>query len=430
MNLPNIKDILKIVLEKLSLLKNNVSVMISIIIALLALLLFIPTQILSGGLKKEIQTQSIDAIGSKLNRLKVISNDDLKDARELIDNVATEANSIALSAIETTKRELLRYDIFKSDPTNPNNSVSRSIFNQFGLAYCGKIDQFIKEHNAALCPSLEEIRNTLQASGINDILKSGITTGRSFSGNMSVEDEVQGMMIDQICQKRADSASVYIDPFQISGYGFWSEYQFYKWDDDVETCWYSQLGYWIIEDVLNTINEMNSGHESLINAPVKRLMKINFSEDYLYQDFTRSSSSGVSKTKYADEPQYLFSSVDIPKETPTGRYSDKDYDVVHFHVKLIVNTDEIGNFFKKLCSEKEHQYIDATGQSHTYKHNQITILDMIVKSVDRNSEAHQFYKYGPANVSEVELTCEYLFNKKGYEDVMPQTIKDFLSKNY
>ena len=73
MNLPNFKDILKIVLEKLSVLKNNISVMISIIIALLALLLFIPTQLLSNGLKKEIQSESIKDLAKKIPEIQIIS---------------------------------------------------------------------------------------------------------------------------------------------------------------------------------------------------------------------------------------------------------------------------------------------------------------------------------------------------------------------
>ena len=52
MDLPNYKDVLKIVLEKLSVFRNNVSLLISVIIALVGLLLFVPTQLLSSSLNK------------------------------------------------------------------------------------------------------------------------------------------------------------------------------------------------------------------------------------------------------------------------------------------------------------------------------------------------------------------------------------------
>ena len=208
MNLPNFKDILKNVLEKLSVLKNNLSVMISIIIALVALLLFIPTQLLSSGLKKEIDNDSLKTLKS-LDNLHIVSDDELKKTQKLKDNIATEANSIEELAIQTTERELLSYDIFNLDPNDPNASVSQAVFYNFGRKYCGRIDQFIQDE--------------LQEAGIDSILQSG--SGRFYSNNTgSIEENIQGMMIDQICLKRAEEAFIYLDPIQISGYGFWSQY--------------------------------------------------------------------------------------------------------------------------------------------------------------------------------------------------------------
>ena len=54
----------------------------------------------------------------------------------------------------------------------------------------------------------------------------------------------------------------------------------------------------------------------------------------------------------------------------------------------------------------------------------------MVKSVNMKNENHNFYWYGDDDVAEVELTCEYLFNKKGYEDVKPQSVKDLFEENY
>ncbi len=426
MNLPNFKDILKTVLEKLSVLKNNVSVMISIILALLAILLFVPTQLLSSGLKKEIQRESLDKNASKIPGIQVILEEDMENARKDMDRVIAEANSIELQAIQTTKRELLRSDVFNSDPNDPNSS--RSFFFQFSQEYCGKIDRFIEEHNAGISPTVDEVEKVIDDAGISDILSSG-TTPYSYDNTMSNESKIAAMMVEQVCRSRAESSFVYVDPFQISGYGFWSEYQYSDWIQDVENCWYSQLGYWIIEDIFDTIVEMNKDNKSLTSAPVKRLMKIYFTPTYEVQDFT-SKTGLVSSQNYADRPKYIFSTEKIPTETLTGRYCDENYHVVHFGVKLVINTKDLPRFSKQLCSAKEHTYTDKTGQTHNYKHNQITILDMTVKSVNMNIEEHNLCWYGDADVSEVGLTCEYLFNKKGYEDVMPQSVKNLFESNY
>ena len=54
-NLNTIKDVLK----KLSFLKNNLALLVPILIAVVAVLLFIPTRLLSGKLKNTINEQSV-----------------------------------------------------------------------------------------------------------------------------------------------------------------------------------------------------------------------------------------------------------------------------------------------------------------------------------------------------------------------------------
>jgi hypothetical protein len=420
MNLPNFKDILKLVLGKLSVFKNNTSLLISIIIALAAILLFIPTQLFSSSLKKRIQQESINDIAKKFDMFKEqnYSESQLKTMQESLTKFSDDVNNIELLAIQTTQRELLSYDIFNLDPNDANSTFSQSIFHEFGQKYYGKIDEFINKHNARKCPTQAEIENEMKASGIDSIL-SGTNSSRGYD-NRPLQENIQGIFIDQICQKRAQSAFVYIDPTQIAGYDFWQRYVFSSWQEDIENCWYSQLAYWVIEDAFNTIASTNNGQESLLNAPVKRLMSISFSDEGTY---SRESSAADTVT-FTGMPQYIFSTNEIPKETPTGRYSDETHDVIHFKIKLVIKSNDFLSFIKQLCGTKEHKYIDKSGQSHTYKHNQITVLDTTIKSVDMRSPDHELYRYGDDNVSEIEFTCEYIFNVKGYEDLMPQSVKE------
>ncbi|MBN1972282.1 MAG: hypothetical protein JW787_01485 [Sedimentisphaerales bacterium] len=424
MNLPNIKDILKIVLEKLSVLKNNLSVMISIIIALVGILLFVPSQLLSRSLKKEVQQKSIDELANKLEDLKknLVAPEYLEEVKNTVDSIAKDANTIELLSKQTTQRELLRYDIFNLDVNDPNRTVSQTVFTEFGREYCGRIDKFIGEHNANICPTSPEIETELKLSGIESMMQGGgRLMGRTYVERQS-EENYQGIIADEICWKRAKKTFVYIDPMQISGYDFWSQYSYSSWIEDIENCWYSQLGYWVIEDVFDTIVAMNTGHESLVTAPVKRLMKINFSDGLSSSILGRTAVNPVKV--YSDRPQYIRSNDEVPRETMTGRYSDEYYDVIHFKATFVISSKDVMRFIQQLCSEKEHKYIDKDKQTHTYKHNQITILDTSIKSVDMRIDEHDLYRYGDENVSEVELSCEYIFNVKGYDDIMPQSIKD------
>jgi hypothetical protein len=71
-----------------------------------------------------------------------------------------------------------------------------------------------------------------------------------------------------------------------------------------------------------------------------------------------------------------------------------------------------------------------TGQepARTFKHNQITILESRVKPVTVTTPEHQNYRYGTDSVVEIELVCEYIFNKKGYDAIKPEQIKNPVAK--
>ncbi|MEJ2648592.1 MAG: hypothetical protein P8016_09325 [Sedimentisphaerales bacterium] len=425
MNLPNFKDILKVVLEKLSIFRNNVPLLVSVIIAMVAVLLFIPTQLLSSSLTKEIQEKSITKGAAVIDRFKdrTVSPNKLKAEQESLDKLASDANSIERLAIQTTQRNLLNDVIFNLDPNNPN--FSQSIFFEFGRSYRDGIDKFIESHNAILPPTKEEIEDELESSRIESIIQSqALGMGRSYD-TMASQENITGIIVDELCRKKAGSAFAYIDPYTISGYEFWTTYEYTSWNEDIQNCWYSQLGYWVITDVFDTIVAMNEGHKSLLEAPVKRLLKVGFSDE---TGLVRVGNMAGIEKKYAGRPQYVLSTVDIPKETPTGRYCDENNDVIHFNVTFIVSTSEFPQLVKELCSAKEHKYTDKSGQTHTYKHNQITVLDMTIKSVDMKKTDNEFCRYGEDPVSEVVLNCEYLFNRKGYDDIKPQSVKETLGE--
>ena len=62
MNTPDIKDIL----QKLSVLKNNKALLASIIIVLVAILLFIPTTLMSKSLTEQVEKESL-GMGRKIS---------------------------------------------------------------------------------------------------------------------------------------------------------------------------------------------------------------------------------------------------------------------------------------------------------------------------------------------------------------------------
>jgi len=213
----------------------------------------------------------------------------------------------------------------------------------------------------------------------------------------------------------------------LSGYKFWEEYEYIGWEPAIEDCWYSQLGYWILDDVVDTISVVNWGSKSVFTSKVKRLLSVNFpkSETKVKSKYTLTS---VRRKKKADNrPSYILSSSKKELEKScTGRISKGDIDVVHFNVSVLVSTRAVLLFMRELCSAKEHKFNGWDGEDNPpqiFKHNQITILQYKLAPIDREDRMHKLYRYGDDAVAQLDLTCEYIFNKKGYDKIKPDAVK-------
>jgi hypothetical protein len=253
---------------------------------------------------------------------------------------------------------------------------------------------------------------------------------------------VQRIIVDEMCQDRAKSISVYVNPLDISGYEYWGNYTYdVNMVDAVRDCWYHQLAYWVTGDIFDTIAAMNSGHDSVLTAPVKRFLRITFTMGLkrpragggVFRGFRgRRTAAPGQKREEADRPAYVLSVSDGLTESCTGRYSQKegDVDVIHFNAAFVVGAREVLPFMEALCSAKQHQfkgYPDGNEPPQTFKHNQITILESKIGSPSLRDMSHRYYRYGQDNVVELDLICEYIFNKKGYERIVPESVKKTLA---
>jgi hypothetical protein len=115
-------------------------------------------------------------------------------------------------------------------------------------------------------------------------------------------------------------------------------------------------------------------------------------------------------------------------EACTGRFSNdaNNIDVTHFNIAVVLNIKSILPFIQELCSAKEHKFKGFSGDEpeQTFKHNQITVLETKFRSVE--DDAYSLYDYGQDVVVELDLICEYIFNRKGYEEIKPETVKKAL----
>ncbi len=471
MDMPNFKDIL----QKLSVFKNNIPLLMSVIIVFVAVILLVPTHLMSAKLKDEIQTKSVK-VGERVKRElnSTLSRKTLSQEQEHQEEHAKDANEIALLAKQTTMRELLSYDIF----LDPNIS-STVVFREFGQNYRRAIDNLLVRVGAGDYPTEAEIEKGLEESAVNSRLRRGRgmmggmmggyqygagrpgapsrgasgrspTMGRSpmmgmspyggragasRRGSMSrsmIRGELELMIVDEICHERAKSLFVYANPVDLSGYDFWVDYKLaVEPNEAIQDCWYFQLAYWVIEDVFDTISAVNSDFDNVLTAPVKQLRQMSFNMGLKrpgaggggYARRRQRRSSQKKKTD-VDKPLYVNSNDDGLAESCTGRFTgvDSDNDVVHFNIAIVIDMKSIMSFLQELCSAKEHKFRGFSGdeQEQILKHNQITVLETKFRSVE--DDPYSLYDFGEDPVVELDLICEYTFNKDGYEEIKPATV--------
>ncbi len=257
---------------------------------------------------------------------------------------------------------------------------------------------------------------------------------RGILGRSMRLGELESMIVDEICRERAKSISVYANPADLSGYDFWADYKLaIEPNQAIEDCWYSQLAYWVITDIFDTISAVNSDYDSVLTAPVKRLMQMSFNMGLRrpgaggrFRGHGRGRGRRGPRTSSGevDKPTYVISVDDGLTVPCTGRVSDdaNNIDVIHFNIAVVVNIKSVLPFMQQLCSAKNHKFKGFAGDEmeQTFKHNQITVLETKFRSVE--DEPYSLYDYGEDPVVELDLICEYIFNKKGYEEIKPETV--------
>ncbi len=174
---------------------------------------------------------------------------------------------------------------------------------------------------------------------------------------------------------------------------------------------------------------MNSQCDNVMDCPVKRLMEISFvSDNSAYSSQTGGMGGAPKYVKQTNEDMTAFH---------TGHISNDKIDVVHFKIVLIIDPRAVLGFMDELCSAKENTFRGWSGDQppQNFLHNQITLLEVTINPVNINTDrlsgsdsSHQLYRYGNGAVSEMELLCEYIFEKAGYDEIKPETVKNQLNQ--
>jgi hypothetical protein len=425
----NIKDILK----KLNFFKNNLALLVPILIAVVAVLLFVPTTLLSGKLRTTVKGQSVRMSQQIDSLVKEVSQAAEAEALEsYISAYAQDANAMDNLMLQTTQRELLSYKLFPD-----MNETSPLLFEPFRQGFLSGVDGMLKSLSAGSPPTDADIIAALDASPSRSqfgrrtkVATSSASSSYGGAGgrrlNIRMMTDTDRKIVALVCGEKAKAVKIYAAPIDLGGYLYWSDWKFDGWDKAIKDCWYWQMAYWILEDVTTTIRQMNQEADSVLKSPVKRVMSTLFTQSRTGRSVIgargRRAAAGP---KDKQSPTYAVTLKTAMTGTPcTGRFSNETLDVMQFDVRVIVKAADVMRFMQELCSAKTHKFRGWRGDQpeQTFKHNQISILESQIIPVDREDFEHNTYEYGPDEVVDVDLMCEYVFNKAAYEKIQPKVV--------
>ena len=432
----------------LKFLKRTKMLLVPIAICVVAFLLLIPTVMIGKSVKEK--TEQSKRTGEEITRMlssgKSYSRQQVSVAENYANRYQQDVDELLGLARQTTQRELISYSIFPKPAT-----TSTQVYTNYGKSYRAQIESMMEKLGGRDAPSEIEKDNAtahLGAAAARNDMEGGMSrrTLRNIGSRTGKNDALDNVL-DALCQKRAAEIPIYANISLFRWYDFWNDYTYVDDNTALKDCWDSQLAYWIYQDVVDTIVNVNSNSSRVHDSVVKRLIDINFSG---LRSVGASSSSGrggdgmemmgmssgtrrggSSGRSFRDSPLYLTDPFSSPFSVYnwTSRKCDEQVDVVQFGVTVIIDASQIPVFMKEMLSEKTHNFREGyspSGQLNTFKHNQITILTYSNRPIDRDAIEHADYRYGDRAVTVLELICEYIFHKDGYIEVMPDVVKTAL----
>ncbi len=282
---------------------------------------------------------------------------------------------------------------------------------------------------AGLPPTAEEI--TAEEKRIWETeFKPQLVPDPSNVGKYMNEDPVNAQFItrksalpQQMKEGRAHTYKVYaaadaipIDPVVASRQG--------GLPPDPRKIWWSQLHLWVEEDVAHAIEDANAPAPDVTQAAIKRLIKLDLPPAEPGLLFTgRAGAMGAGAMSAPGMPVEPAAPAVAPdtntpvphdmKVSPSGRVSCGMYDVVQFHLELVVAIKDLPWVLQCIAKNRMMSVLN---------------VDSIVAE-DAAAAENAGFIYGTNQVVRVRLTCESLFLREWTLPLMPPTIQRMLPTN-
>lgn len=374
--------------------KRNLFLVVCILVVLLAIGAIMPIGKIAVANEQALQkVKSLESDLSSLITGRVPNENANKVEDQRYQNLKKVEKRVVDHATEFNKRNPLVINVF------PKLKNDQAAFN-FRNAYRKIFDDFLHRLGAGMPPSERDITRAMErgraAEGdarrrgnILDVPMGRNLMMRGMAGNMGATDQRDPKqdLARELATKRAQGIKLYAsrESFQIAN---WARAETRPAPNDM---WMAQVEVWLQQDVIDAIRKINESYQSVLGAPVKRLIEFKTTFPNVYA---------------------LPAEHDLSRISFTGRTSGDLFDVVLFEFTIVADSRRLPLFFKQMADQ-----------------NYFTLLNMKIEAleaVDQDRMQFDGYIYGTDPVVRVNLAYEAMFFRDYYQPLMPEEIQKYL----
>jgi hypothetical protein len=168
--------------------------------------------------------------------------------------------------------------------------------------------------------------------------------------------------------------------------------------------WNAQQTLWVQEDVARAIAAANADSSSIIDAPVKQLIKLTIPQGiYLMATAQNGGTPPAAAPVEGADSQPITK---VPTVSATGRVSNPLYDVIQFQLLVDVDAAKVPQFLATLT-----------------RNRLLDVYNMDVFAVDSADAGTRGFIYGANPVVTLNLSCETLYLRQWTSLLMPDIEK-------
>lgn len=354
---------------------------------------------LSGLLTKSRQLPTVDPDNPTADTLKQFPNEKIiKVGEEITKKVEAESFAMRDAAIAMNKHVLLEPGSLPLQNTTAAFQFRTRYQQYFPAPNLGPLaSQLAKDLNAAVVPTAEQMQQRANEEAQKIQTRQSMIDG---AGKVINEEAVKQAVAEKLknlpVQMREDIAKtrkVYINPTTFDSYpailaavGAPNPLDIYQ----------AQVSLWMYQDVVAAVNDANRNAKSIMEAPVKHLIKVVAQPAFIMDATPPSSDPDAALPK---NPQF----------SPTQRVGCGLYDVFHFSIDADVEAAKVVDFVRELS-----------------RNRLITARWWDTRTVDNAVELAEGRVYGPNPVVRVHIECETLFLRSWNAPLMPKVVRDRL----